>query len=75
MNLLLLDIRKISTTEIDGKLFWNGEYEDAIFTVPGTKCTPIKPNIDPNTSNNLPGHYFEKQLIQDMGVHLALSNR
>ena len=36
---------------------------------------PHKPNVDPNPSNNLQGHYFEKQLIQDMRVHLALSNR
>ena len=41
-------------------------------SVPGTKCIPIKPNVDPNS---LPGHYFEKKLIQDMGVHLSLSNR
>ena len=36
---------------------------------------PIKPNVNPKPSNNLPGHYFGKQLIQDIGVHLALSNR
>ena len=35
----------------------------------------MKPIIDPNPPPNMGKYYFDKQLIQDVGVHLSLNQQ
>ena len=70
-----MEVRKISTKKHEEKIIWTGNCEGNAFTVVGTMGIPIKPIVDPNPPQNMGKYHFDKQLIQDTGVHLTISKQ
>ena len=65
---------KLETKESNGRLYWCGDYIGVPFEVAGNTCMPIKPYIDVNPPLDMSKYYFDMQMINDIGVHLIVSN-
>ena len=67
-------VRELKLKEVECNLYSTGEYASEELTVSGKNCMTIKPYISLNPPEGCSVYYFDKQLIQDIGVHLTLIN-
>ena len=72
MNTVILSLQKIKTKLNEG-LYWNGEYDGKVFESAGSSRMPMQPSINIHPPANLSRYYFDLNMINDIGVHLILS--
>ena len=74
MNTVIISLQKLKTKESNVRLYWCGDYIGVPFEVAANTCMPIKPYIDVNPPLDMSKYYFDMQMINDIGVHLIVSN-
>ena len=72
METVEFSVRKICTTEVTDRIYWNGLFDGPEVNVAGNKCLPIHPLIELNPPKGMSKYYFDAQLIRDIGVDLQL---
>ena len=72
METVEFSVRKICTTEVTDRIYWNGLFDGPEVNVARKKCLPIHPLIELNPPNGMSKYYFDAQLIRDIGVDLQL---
>ena len=65
-------VKELKLKEVDSNLYSTGEYASEMFTVSGKNCMTVKPDVSLNPPEGCSIYFFDKQLIQDIGVHLTL---
>lgn len=65
--------RELELCEVDGKLFSTGKYLSPQFTVMGKNVMTLKPDLSLNPPKNCTIYSFDKQLINDICVHLTIN--
>ena len=70
-----VEVRLLRMIENQDNLFWTGRYSSSSFRVSGGDCLSIEPQISLQPPEGCSSYYFNKQLIQDIGVHIVLSGQ
>ena len=65
-------VKELKLKEADANLYSTGEYASEVFTVSGKNCMTVKPDVSLDPPEGCSIYFFDKQLIQDIGVHLTL---
>ena len=68
-----LQVRNLEMVEVEKLLFWSGKYSSPVFAVSGKDCLSIEPQISAKPPEGCSSYFFDKQLIQAIGVHIVLS--
>ena len=67
-------VKDISTEEIEGRIYWNGQYKNAERSVDANLCLPIHPQIQLDPPPGMSKFFFDGQLIRDIGVDFTLTH-
>ena len=65
-------VRELKLKEVNNDLFSTGEYTSEVLSVSGRNCMTVKPAISLDPPEGCAIYFFDKQMIQDIGVHLTL---
>lgn len=60
--------------EVDGNLYWDGNYIDDVIEVSSENCILIQPKISANPPEGMTNFFYEKQLLYDIGVQIDKSS-
>ena len=69
-----VEVRELKLVEVGSSLFSTGEYASDLLKIRGSHCITVKPEISLNPPEGCSVFYFDKQLINDIGVHLTLQH-
>ena len=67
-------LKDISTEEINGKIYWSGQYLSTEKSVDARQCLPIHPQVELDPPLGMSKFFFDAQLIRDIGVDFLLSH-
>ena len=69
-----VDVRELKLHEVDGNLFSTGKYQSGCFSISGKNCITVEPEISLQPPEGCTAYFFNKSLIQDIGVHITLAS-
>ena len=68
-----VEVRELKMLEVESNLFSTGTYQSERMWINGKECICIEPEVSANPPEGCTAYFFNKQLIQDVGVHIALA--